>query len=254
MSDIEATEMSMQQQDGSIANMSGQQNLDDFLLAAELKEQYDAILGTVPMPELPAPEDVFSTEDAARVDWSGVVVDNATMGELAVEPLLLDASCGSLDEGETTDLAWELGSPDTPDSDTVESCSQDEAEAELELPEDVLGMGYRDERGAWRCLYKGCNSKRIFTRACDLRKHWGYHFRNNICTMSGCGAGFATKRDLRRHLASHSPSVSCVAPRCPRVFSRHDNMRDHYNRIHKNSRIGRAGLSFRFRRPRTTPR
>lgn len=89
-----------------------------------------------------------------------------------------------------------------------------------DVPEDLFRMGFRDENGEWRCKFEGCISPRIFTRACDLRKHWYRHRKDYKCSHRGCSMRFATAKDMRRHLASHDPGIQCAAVGCTRTFSR----------------------------------
>ncbi|KAL0929807.1 C2H2 type zinc finger protein [Colletotrichum truncatum] len=95
---------------------------------------------------------------------------------------------------------------------------------------------------ALRCPHPSCSSKLLFTRRCDLYKHYRLHFRKYFCRAPGCVMshesgnkesamiGFPTIKDRNRHEKSHNPSIPC--PACGRLFGRHDNMRDHYQRQH----------------------
>lgn len=90
--------------------------------------------------------------------------------------------------------------------------------------------------GIWRCRYPGCSSKSVFTRACDLRKHYNRHNKYLFCRFDGCpqatDGGFSSKKDRARHEAKHNPQIPCEWEDCDRVFSRMDNMKDHVRRIH----------------------
>lgn len=90
--------------------------------------------------------------------------------------------------------------------------------------------------GTWRCRYPGCTSKAVFTRACDLRKHFNRHKKYLFCRFDGCPqateGGFSSKKDRARHEAKHNPQIPCEWAGCDRVFSRMDNMKDHVRRIH----------------------
>ena len=94
-----------------------------------------------------------------------------------------------------------------------------------------------DDQRTWRCAYPGCASKAVFSRACDLRKHFNRHSKNFFCRHDGCPqateGGFSSKKDRTRHEAKHNPGVSCEWEGCERIFSRVDNMKDHMRRIHK---------------------
>jgi hypothetical protein len=93
---------------------------------------------------------------------------------------------------------------------------------------DLRAYGYPNADGSWSCAYEGCTSRAIFTRGCDLRKHYKRHTKSFFCRHEGCpqatGGGFSSKKDLARHEAKHNPGVICEFPGCDRVFSRVDNM------------------------------
>ncbi|CRG92475.1 hypothetical protein PISL3812_09536 [Talaromyces islandicus] len=96
--------------------------------------------------------------------------------------------------------------------------------------------GVRGSNGTWRCAHPGCSSKTVFTRACDLRKHYNRHRKYLFCRFDGCPqsreGGFSSKKDRARHEAKHNPQITCEWQGCGRVFSRADNMKDHVRRIH----------------------
>lgn len=120
---------------------------------------------------------------------------------------------------------------------------------------------------AWRCAFPNCTSRAVFTRGCDLRKHYNRHSKHLFCRIEGCpqseaaciavaqqqaiqaGAeasdpsklavtgGFSSKKDRARHEAKHNPGIKCEwkgpnGEECGRLFSRMDNMKDHVRRIH----------------------
>lgn len=115
---------------------------------------------------------------------------------------------------------------------------------------------------AWRCAFPNCTSRAVFTRGCDLRKHYNRHSKHLFCRIEGCpqseaacvavaqqqaiqagadasdssmlavSGGFSSKKDRARHEAKHAPSIKCEVENCGRVFSRMDNMKDHCRRIH----------------------
>lgn len=120
---------------------------------------------------------------------------------------------------------------------------------------------------AWRCAYPNCTSRAVFTRGCDLRKHYNRHSKHLFCRVGGCpqseaacvaaaqqqaiqsgtepldlsqlavSGGFSSKKDRARHEAKHNPGIKCEwkgvnGEECGRVFSRMDNMKDHVRRIH----------------------
>ena len=113
---------------------------------------------------------------------------------------------------------------------------------------------------AWRCAYPACTSRAVFTRGCDLRKHFNRHSKHLFCRFDGCPqgeaavlaaaaeaaqlgpaallGGFSSKKDRDRHEAKHNPGINCEwrgpdGEECGRVFSRVDNMKDHVRRIHR---------------------
>ncbi|KAL9469398.1 hypothetical protein ACSS6W_011092 [Trichoderma asperelloides] len=95
-----------------------------------------------------------------------------------------------------------------------------------------------------KCPHPACQSKVLYTRKCDLEKHYRSHFRKYFCRISECSlcemnsltvsgsgyGGFATKKDRDRHERSHFPALSCEC--CAKVFSRLDNLRDHWRKRH----------------------
>lgn len=103
----------------------------------------------------------------------------------------------------------------------------------------------------WRCAFPGCTSRALFTRGCDLRKHYNRHSKHLFCRVIGCpqaeprdgssgSVGFSSKKDRARHEAKHNPGIPCEwrdvdGQGCGRVFSRVDNMKDHVRRIHLKS-------------------
>jgi hypothetical protein len=104
---------------------------------------------------------------------------------------------------------------------------------------------------ALSCPFRGCNSKLLFTRVCDLNKHYRQHFKRFFCRVEGCpmseqaalsgkndgsSIGFALKKDRLRHETSHNPSIRCEI--CGKVFSRADNMQNHIQRIHRRYLLG----------------
>ncbi|PTB37056.1 hypothetical protein M441DRAFT_261213 [Trichoderma asperellum CBS 433.97] len=95
-----------------------------------------------------------------------------------------------------------------------------------------------------KCPHPACQSKVLYTRKCDLEKHYRSHFRKYFCRISECSlcemnsltvsgsgySGFATRKDRDRHERSHFPALSCKC--CGKVFSRLDNLRDHWRKRH----------------------
>ena len=98
--------------------------------------------------------------------------------------------------------------------------------------------------GTWRCAHPGCSSQAVFSRGCDLRKHFNRHRKYLFCRHEGCPQsaknGFSSKKDRARHEAKHNPGVLCEWEGCGKIFSRVDNMKDHVRRIHRKGQAGRA--------------
>ena len=105
-------------------------------------------------------------------------------------------------------------------------------------PAELRNFGIPQPDGkSWLCAHAGCTSQTLFTRGCDLRKHYRRHTKHLFCRHEGCPqsreGGFSSKKDRDRHEAKHKPGVSCDWEGCPRKFSRVDNMKDHVRRIHR---------------------
>ena len=88
------------------------------------------------------------------------------------------------------------------------------------------------------CPHPSCSSKILFTRRCDLNKHYRTHIRNHFCRADNCKhnsgrspLGFATKKDRDRHEKTHNPSMPCSC--CGKLFSRSDSLRAHFRRQHQ---------------------
>nr|AUB51319.1 transcription factor [Trichoderma hypoxylon] len=98
------------------------------------------------------------------------------------------------------------------------------------------------------CPFPGCKSTALFTTGRDFRRHYRQHFKRFFCRFEECSQstndpgdagkkGFATRKDRARHEAKHNPGIRCQwrdnnGEQCTRTFSRMDNMRDHFRRIH----------------------
>lgn len=108
-------------------------------------------------------------------------------------------------------------------------------------PADLHNYGFPKNDGTWRCAYPGCSSRAVFTRGCDLRKHFNRHSKHLFCRHEGCPqsteGGFSSKKDRARHEAKHNPGVLCEWEGCGRIFSRVDNMKDHVRRIHRKASL-----------------
>ena len=104
-------------------------------------------------------------------------------------------------------------------------------------PNDPRHFGYQLQDGvSWRCRWPGCDSKSIFTKDCELRKHFRRHRKPYFCSYADCPrstqGGYSTEKDRVRHESSHNPAVSCEWEGCDQIFSRVDNMRNHVSRKH----------------------
>ncbi|KAI4150755.1 MAG: hypothetical protein LQ340_003918, partial [Diploschistes diacapsis] len=102
-------------------------------------------------------------------------------------------------------------------------------------PSDLYNYGtLTSDNRTWRCAYPGCQSKAIFVRPCDLRKHFHRHNKQFFCRHEGClqarEGGFSSKKDRARHENKHNPGVQCEWGGCERIFSRVDNMKNHLQR------------------------
>jgi len=100
-----------------------------------------------------------------------------------------------------------------------------------------------------QCTFQDCKSTTVFTTGRDFRRHYRQHFKRFFCRYEECpqsrddsgeagSKGFATRKDRARHEAKHNPAIKCPwqnrnGAQCTRTFSRMDNMRDHYRRIHE---------------------
>jgi hypothetical protein len=162
-----------------------------------------------------------------------------------------------------------ISRPCTPNLDATQASSalsnySADSNAESSAPSSLLTYGVPVPQPGtsgpqtWRCAYPGCTSRALFTRGCDLRKHFNRHSKHLFCRVEGCpqseayaladsssrrgsassGAGFSSKKDRARHEAKHNPGIRCEwrgseGEECGRVFSRMDNMKDHVRRIHR---------------------
>lgn len=162
--------------------------------------------GNAPLPVLPSSAPDFNLEfelplpPQTTINYSYTPTSITKQPELELEQPLSSKSIFSSPETDA-DVAWE--------------------------PADIHHIGYRDVASNWRCAFAGCQSSRIFVRACDLRKHFRGHEKAFFCEKEQCqsaGVGFATRKDYNRHMRSHQPAIECPHMGCRRVFSRKDNM------------------------------
>lgn len=132
-----------------------------------------------------------------------------------------------------TNAPWPALHPDD-----VEA-SSDTSRSVSPSPADLHNFGVPQADGrSWRCGYPHCTSQAVFTRGCDLRKHFRRHTKTLFCRDERCPqskeGGFSSKKDRDRHESRHAPQIQCTHQGCDRVFSRVDNMKDHVRRIHRN--------------------
>ena len=137
--------------------------------------------------------------------------------------------------GGQSSMSWTSLHP----NDVYESSTQLSRSPSPGSPSDLPNFGDPTGDGtSWKCAYPGCTSHAIFTRRCDLRKHYRRHSKTLFCRHQGCPSategGFSSRKDRDRHEAKHRPDIPCEWPGCDRVFSRVDNMKDHVRRIHQN--------------------
>ncbi|KAF2751672.1 C2H2 type zinc finger domain-containing protein [Sporormia fimetaria CBS 119925] len=161
---------------------------------------------------------------------TGINPDPALLQDTGFPPYYSGATHLSRPHSPCSSITGGLGVPSTGDPSPPSSRSSSPSSS------DLGEYGIVDMDGSWRCAYPGCTSKAVFTRGCDLRKHFKRHTKSFFCQHPGCpqstGGGFSSKKDLARHEARHNPEVHCDWEGCDRLFSRVDNMRDHVKRIH----------------------
>jgi DNA-directed RNA polymerase subunit RPC12/RpoP len=171
----------------------------------------------------------------------------------SVEPLSGNTASGTSLEQPTTSLdRLQEGSINHSKETQKAEPEQLTLDAEDDIPVRQESEGDEEQvSGAWRCPYPGCSSRVLFTRACDLKKHFGRHLKQYYCRIEGCprsqsaatssdgnlGAAFSTKKDRLRHETKHDPNIKCE--HCGKLFSREDNMWDHIRRLHGQSSLGK---------------
>lgn len=133
---------------------------------------------------------------------------------------------------------WQTLQTENFDGSVAGGFSDNSGSASPNNPADLQNFGYPLQDGlSWRCAHPGCTSTAVFTRGCDLRKHFRRHTKSLFCRHEDCPqsteGGFSSKKDRDRHEAKHKPGVPCEWEGCDRVFSRVDNMKDHVRRIHR---------------------
>ena len=132
---------------------------------------------------------------------------------------------------------WQALHPDDFDGSSQAGLSDNSRSTSPNNPADLQNFGNALQDGSWRCAHPGCTSQAVFTRGCDLRKHFRRHTKSLFCRHVDCPqsteGGFSSKKDRVRHEAKHKPGVPCEWEGCDRVFSRVDNMKDHVRRIHR---------------------
>jgi len=159
--------------------------------------------------------------DYGRSDYGRSPYGSSSTPVLPSSPYLTDS--------QYSNAPWPALHPDDIASDTSRSTSPN--------PADLHNFGYPLPDGrSWRCGYAHCTSQAVFTRGCDLRKHFRRHTKSLYCRYEDCSqsreGGFSSKKDRDRHESKHAPKIHCTQRDCGRVFSRVDNMKDHVRRIH----------------------
>ena len=71
------------------------------------------------------------------------------------------------------------------------------------------------DQQAWRCAFPNCSSRAIFTRGCDLRKHYNRHSKHLFCRFRGCP----------QSAPSTSTPLSAASSSTPMVFSAENGQR-----------------------------
>ena len=164
-----------------------------------------------------------------------------TMQQTPVLPSSPYVVPSSSDPGEWPNQSWNALHPEEfPGSRSRAASGSDYSRSPSPNPAELHNFGYPLPDGrSWRCAHPGCTSQAVFTRGCDLRKHFRRHTKSLFCRHEDCPqsteGGFSSKKDRDRHEAKHRPGVPCQWEGCERVFSRVDNMKDHVRRIHRKS-------------------
>jgi hypothetical protein len=140
--------------------------------------------------------------------------------------------------GPKAEPSWQSHHPDEVEGSSQRAFSDTSRCSSPNNPADLQNFGYPLPDGrSWRCAHPGCTSQAVFTRGCDLRKHFRRHTKSLFCRHEDCpqstDGGFSSKKDRDRHEAKHKPGVPCDWEGCDRLFSRVDNMKDHVRRIHR---------------------
>lgn len=163
-----------------------------------------------------------SPNDYGRSDYGGSPYGSSSTPIVPSSPYLTGPQYPS--------TPWSALHPDDIDQSSDRSVSPN--------PADLHNFGYLQPDGrGWCCSYPQCTSQALFTRGCDLRKHFRRHYKSFSCRYEDCPQsrenGFSSKKDRDRHESRHAPKIHCTQRDCERVFSRVDNMKDHVRRIHR---------------------
>lgn len=202
----------------SSANLgSSQWSLSEFPDPASLVGFPDLELGEDPFADLTKTNSNFP-----GYNKSSYIPDTSTLEPFySISSANLDSSQWS--SSEFLDSSSLGGSPDLElDEDAFTETSRSQNSTPW-IPEDINQIGYQDEDRNWRCKHSGCISNKVYTRACDLRKHFRAHQKTFFCNHLDCpqfAMGFSSSKDLQRHMKSHNPQIQCEEADCGRVFSR----------------------------------
>jgi hypothetical protein len=203
----------------------------------------------------PAPQSPFSFQATPPQPQQGYLSPQGLQSNARPIHYHHSRSASSISRSCTPNLGPTQASP-------VPSIYSADSNAESSTPSSLLAYGVpvtqpgMSGSQTWRCAYLGCTSRALFTRGCDLRKHFNRHSKPFFCRVEGCprsearafadsgnsgGGGFSSKKDRTRHEARHNPGIRCEwrgseGEECGRVFSRMDNMKDHVRRIHRKGR------------------
>jgi len=211
----------------------------DFLYAAATKEPHDTFLSRqLPLPSTNPSINSFEihntslTSNMPSASVSSVTHQHTTQEHRAEH---LEPSTGDVAHGLSRDMS------------ATASWSQQTVANPLEEYGIPLHNSSLSVSKAWCCGFPGCNSQVIFTRACDLHKHYKRHSQRFYCRKKSCSRSaesdaeaklppsgssgpsnsalndqvsngtsrvrhrwFASKKDRDRHEAKHSPRIQCT--------------------------------------------
>lgn len=197
---------------------------------------------------------ILNTSGLSSVPSSNIAPDLADFSyeEQVLTPtsphlVIPDVQLGPQSDCVLPKLAQQLAVPSILPSISPSSSSSLELEDSISRDDTRAPVSRDPSLKFWRCSYPDCASRVLFTRPCDLKKHYQRHFKAFYCRVEGCfrstsisagekgsstlGPGFSSKKDRLRHEMKHDPRIRCEE--CGKNFSRVDNMKDHMRRLHK---------------------